>query len=476
MRKIYLIAVILVLPFFLISCSESDNAQSLIISDDYDKDGTHRYYQKNGAILILNNSPGKYDFCINKDNKWTKIENLKESNKIEIVNSLIKMFGSDPDGVDPDEVDPEYRWGRMELYLLNQDDLLPRIGFYYATVKDGLEDGGTAIVRSPICLLLNDDEILILNENNNKKIHSEKINDELSKRADELLKANVIPFRNYGDLYTHRSAPNELRREAIDDLQSKVVEWTVLVKDIIKQGEIYIIKTASPNDLLEYTPNIYLIPKNIEEREMIESFNTDRKIKVRGHVFHKDERSDLCLQPAILIDEPGIAKSELVSINVLQKKESSEAISLKSIVDKLSKNLTALQTEKIIKENTGKIVDFKLDDYPGCKLIGLTNSFACFVGIRDGFDFDILADITCQNDSQYELLQKYEGQKNKYVDNIETNKRIESKIQLRGKIRNISRNSINIDPCILHSDDLHRPEGAKNELESQNNQPTNEVR
>jgi hypothetical protein len=460
----------------LIAEDGSDDNELNLPPDTYDENelwGYHQWQQREGKIIILNRLPNECEFYINKKNKWKKINNIDATNKIEIINTMLAYFGKYDSNIT--------NWTSMEFTLLNQNNLVPRIGFYDASVK--YEDRLGTASKYPICILVDEAEIILLSFKNISDHHAEKIGREFTKVANEILNADVIPFIGYGNLPTFvRGNSRETRLEARYALQNKVVEWNVIVNDISRYGEIYRVATSSPNPLNEYTPYVYLIPKNIEERKLIESFSRGQKIKIRGHIFHGSESSDMMLQPAILIDEPGIAKSEALHIGILQAEEPVEVISYEILKNNLSnEQLTDLQIGNIVTENMGKIVELNLNDYGG-NLIELNNSFDCLINHRNVFkgrEIWTKIIITCKNDSEYKLLQKY---KQHLIDNL--SKEAFQTLKLRGKLHNINEDHIYINPCVLiinekiisdnYSNDLHDSKASADESELLKNNPNPE--
>lgn len=455
----------------LIAGDIADSNDLIMPPDKYDENelwGYRQWQQREGKIIIFNRSPNNYDFYISKNNKWKKINYLNETNKIEIVSTMINYFKIDPD---------TSNWTRMEFSLLNQNNFVPRIGFYDAIIKH--DDRAETASKNPICILVDDNEVILLSFKNNSDHHAGIISREFTKFANEILDANVIPFISYGNLPTFvRGTSSESRLKAMDLLQNKVVEWTVTVNDLSRYGEIYLISTECPNPLWEYTPYIYLIPKNTEERTLIESFSRGRKIKIRGHVFHRSESSSLTLQPSILIDEPGIAKSESLHIGVLQAEEPIEIISYEQLRNNLSNPLlTDLQIGNIVTENMGKIVDLNLSDYT-VNLIPLSNAFECLITHRDVDKNEIYAKIiiTCKSDFEYNLLLKYKN----HMSNNLSNASFQG-LKLRGKLYNINENSIYINPCVFVmnekikgnelSNDFHDAKASEELSESRKSNP-----
>lgn len=153
--------------------------------------------------------------------------------------------------------------------------------------------------------------------------------------------SNIMPNGELADAFVTGSKYTDLQREKIEDsIKGKIVEWTLPVYEVEKNGDIYRIQTSSKGEFLsagsEKTIGAFVRIKarNKEEASFIENLKTDDEITFRGQIKGFSMRN-VQIEPAILILSPtssvGPNEVQSSSSTQLNTSESSQKATTESL-------------------------------------------------------------------------------------------------------------------------------------------------
>ncbi len=120
--------------------------------------------------------------------------------------------------------------------------------------------------------------------------------DELSALA-KSVPADIQPFGELASIFELGSDYTDVQRQnRLSDLKEKVVQWTLRVYEVAKDGERYQIQTDADGAVGTV---VYLTPRSPQERAAVEALKTGDSISFRGKIKGVFLRN-LVIQPAIL--------------------------------------------------------------------------------------------------------------------------------------------------------------------------------
>lgn len=126
-------------------------------------------------------------------------------------------------------------------------------------------------------------------------------------KLDELavmLAATLSPTGELAAMFNLMSDNTDLQREnKLKEIKGKVVEWSLTVYEVEKDGDGYTVQTKAGNDVGTF---IHISPRNEQDRATIEALKTGSRISIKG-IIKDDLMRNLVIKPAILF-EPRVSQ------------------------------------------------------------------------------------------------------------------------------------------------------------------------
>lgn len=134
-------------------------------------------------------------------------------------------------------------------------------------------------------------------------------------KLDELAVVSATTLSPTGELaamFNLMSDNTDLQREnKLKEIKGKVVEWSLTVYEVEKDGDGYTVQTKAGNDVGTF---IHISPRNAQDKATIEALKTGSRISIKG-IIKDDLMRNLVIKPAILF-EPHV--SELATEQITQ--------------------------------------------------------------------------------------------------------------------------------------------------------------
>lgn len=136
--------------------------------------------------------------------------------------------------------------------------------------------------------------------------------------------APLAPTGELATMFNLGSDNTNLQREnKLKEIKGKVVEWTLPVYEVKKDGDGYKIQTATGDTVGAF---IYVSPRSEQDKAVIEALKTGNRVSIKG-IIKDDSMRRLVIKPAILFQQdsakpvaaqapPAAALSEWPSVNV----------------------------------------------------------------------------------------------------------------------------------------------------------------
>lgn len=116
--------------------------------------------------------------------------------------------------------------------------------------------------------------------------------------------APLSPTGELADMFNLLSDNTDLQREnKLKEIKGKVVEWTLSVYEVEKDGDEYKVQTDSDDAVGTF---VYISPRNDQDKAVIEALKTGSRVSIKG-IIGDDSVRHLVIKPAILF-QPGSAK------------------------------------------------------------------------------------------------------------------------------------------------------------------------
>lgn len=116
--------------------------------------------------------------------------------------------------------------------------------------------------------------------------------------------APLAPTGELAAMFNLGSDNTDLQREnKLKEIKGKVVEWTLPVYEVEKDGDDYKVQTEADNAVNTF---IYISPRNDQDKAVIEALKTGSRVSIKG-IIKDDFMRSLVIKPAILF-QPGSAK------------------------------------------------------------------------------------------------------------------------------------------------------------------------
>lgn len=143
--------------------------------------------------------------------------------------------------------------------------------------------------------------------------------------------AQLSPTGELAAMFNLMSENTDLQREnKLKEITGKVVEWTLPVYEVAKEGDVYKIQTASNDTVGTF---VYVSPRNDADKTIIEALKTGDQISIKG-IIEGDLMRHLEIKPAILF-QPG---NILAPIEAQQTTNSSQPTTI-SVAESAPENM-----------------------------------------------------------------------------------------------------------------------------------------
>lgn len=110
---------------------------------------------------------------------------------------------------------------------------------------------------------------------------------------------NLAPQGLIGDVFRYGSNYTDLQREnMLSEINGKVVEWTLPVYEVERNGDGYKIQSGSGDGYVGTF--VYIIPRDQREHEYVARIKTGDRVKIKG-VINGAFMRNLNIEPAILV-------------------------------------------------------------------------------------------------------------------------------------------------------------------------------
>lgn len=120
--------------------------------------------------------------------------------------------------------------------------------------------------------------------------------------------APILPTGELAAMFDLGSDNTDLQREnKLKEIKGKVVEWTLSVYEVEKDGDEYKVQTDSDNAVGTF---IYISPRNDQDKAVIEALKTGSRVSIKG-IIGEDFMRHLVIKPAILF-QPGSVQPAVV--------------------------------------------------------------------------------------------------------------------------------------------------------------------
>lgn len=117
--------------------------------------------------------------------------------------------------------------------------------------------------------------------------------------------SQILPTGELAAMFNLMSSNTDLQRDnKFKEIKGKVVEWTLTVYEVAKNGDDYKVQTLPGNEVGAF---VYITPLNDEDKAAIEALKTGSQISIKG-IIEDTFLRNLVIKPAILF-QPSSAKS-----------------------------------------------------------------------------------------------------------------------------------------------------------------------